>query len=99
MHQKISMVCLNERVPIPRYFTPSDFRSLVGERYGAAGDLIVREKAGNEVTVITTGESSPGVDESNKALLKGKKISIRVAYRRELHRLITKIHDIFGFIH
>jgi len=90
---------LNERVPFPRYFTPSDFRRLVGERYGAAGDLIVREKAGNEVTLITTGLSSPCVDELSKALRKGKKISVRVADRRELHRQITKIHDISGFIH
>ena len=99
MQQAISMVYLNERMPFPRYFTPSDLRSLVGERYGADGDLIVLEKAGNEVTVITTEENSPCVDALSRALLKGKKISVRVAEERELHRLITKIHDFFGFIH
>ena len=36
MQQEISMVYLNERVPFPRYFTPSDLRSLLGESYGAA---------------------------------------------------------------
>jgi hypothetical protein len=46
MQQEISMVYLNERIPFPRYFTPSDLRSLVGKRYCAAGDLIVPEKAG-----------------------------------------------------
>lgn len=99
MQQEISMVYLNERLPFPRYFTPSDLRSLVGEGYGAAGDLIVLEKAGNEVTVITTEENSPCVDALSRELLKGKKISVRVTERRELHRLITKIHDFFGFIH
>ena len=99
MQQEISMVYLNERVPFPRYFTPSDLRSLVGERYGAAGDLIVLEKTGNEVTVIATEENSPCVDALSKALVKGKKITVRIAEKRELHRLITKIHDFFGFIH
>jgi len=99
MQQGISMVYLNERVPFPRYFTPSDLRSLVGESYGAACDLIVLEKTGNEVTVITTEENSPCVDELSKALLKGKKISVRVTEKREIQRLITKIHDFFGFIH
>jgi len=99
MEQEISMVYLNERVPFPRYFTPSDLRSLVGERYGATGDLIVLEKAGNEVTVITTEENSPCVVALSEALLKGKKISVRITEKRELQRLITKIHDFFGFIH
>jgi len=99
MEQEISMVYLNERVPFPRYFTPSDLRSLVGERYGATGDLIVLEKAGNEVTVITTEENSPCVVALSEALLKGKKISVRITDKRELQRLITKIHDFFGFVH
>lgn len=72
MQQEISMVYLNKRVPFPRYFTPSDLRSLVGERYGAAGDLLVLEKTGNEVTVIATEENSPCVDALSKALLAGR---------------------------
>jgi hypothetical protein len=99
MQQEISMVYLNERVPFPRYFTPSDLRSLVGERYDAASDLILLEKAGNEVTVITTEENSLFVDALSKALLKGKKVSVRLTEKRELQRLIAKIHDFFGFIH
>jgi hypothetical protein len=99
MQQEISMVYMNERIPFPRYFTPSDLSSLVGEKYGAAGDLIVLEKTGSEVTVITTEENSPFVDELSKALLKGKKVSVRVTERREIQQLIAKIRDFFGFIH
>jgi hypothetical protein len=99
MEQQISMVYLNERIPFPRYFTPSDFRSIVGEKYSSDGNLIVLEKACNEVTVLTSEENSPCVDELSKALLKGKKISVRVADKQELHRLVTKICDFFGYIH
>ena len=99
MQQEISMVYMNERMPFPRYFTPSDLRALIGEKYCAARDLIVLERAGNEVTVITTEENAPCVDELRKALLKDKTVSVRVAEKRELQRLVTKIHDFFGFIH
>jgi hypothetical protein len=99
MQQEVSMIYLDERMPFPRYFTHSDLMSLVGERYSAACDLIVLEKADNEVTVITTEENTPCVDELSKAILKGKKVTVRVTGKREIHSLITKIHDFFGFIH
>jgi hypothetical protein len=99
MEQEISMVYLNERIPFPRYFTPSDLRSIVGEKYCSTGDLIVLEKAGNKVTVITSEENFPCVDELSKALLQGKKISVRVTDKGELHRLLKKICNFFGFIH
>ena len=63
-------------------------------------ELIVLEKTGNEVTVIATEENYPvWMNELSKAFLKGKKISVRVAEKRELQRLIMKIHDFFGYIH
>ena len=39
------------------------------------------------------------MNELSKAFLKGKKISVRVAEKRKLRRLIMKIHDFFGYIH
>jgi hypothetical protein len=70
---------------------------MLGESQGSTGDLIVLEKAGNEVTVITSEENSPCVEELRKALLKDKKISVRVTERGELHRLFTRICNFFGF--
>lgn len=96
MQQEVSMVYLNENLPFPRYFTPSDLRSLVGDEYCLSGDLIVLEKAGNAVTVITSEGNSPCVSELSKAILKGKKVSVKVAEERELHRLFTRICRYFG---
>jgi hypothetical protein len=97
MQQEIAMVYLSEANPFPQYFTSSDLRSMLCESQGSTGDLIVLEKAGNEVTVITSEENSPCVQELRKALLKGKKISVRVTERGELHRLFTRICNFFGF--
>jgi len=77
MQQEISIVFLNEGNPFPRYFTPADLRSIIGEKYRSTGDLIVLEKAGNEVTVITSEENSLWVDELSKTLLKGKTVSVK----------------------
>jgi hypothetical protein len=99
MEQQISMVYLSERIPFPRYFTPSDFRSIVGEKYSSDGNLIVLEKACNEVTVVISEENSPCVEELSKAFLKGKKISVRIADKGELQRLVAKICNFFGYIH
>ena len=97
MQQEIAMVYLSEAKPCPQYFTSSDLRLMLGERQGSTGDLIVLEKAGNEVTVITSEENSPCVDELRKALLKDKKISVKVTEKGELHRLFTRICNFFGF--
>ena len=97
MQQEITMVYLSEANPFPQYFTSSDLQSMLGARQGSTGDLIVLEKAGNEVTVITSEENSPCVDELRKALLKDKKISVRVTEKGELHRLFTRICTFFGF--
>ena len=97
MQQQISMVYLNENVPFPRYFTPSDLRSLVGEEHCPSGELIVLEKTGNAVTVIMSEENPPCVSELRKAILKGKKVSVKVAEERELHQLFTRICRFFGF--
>ena len=97
MQQEISMVYLNENMPFPRYFTPSDLRSLVGDEHFPTGDLIVLEKAGNTVTVITSEGNSPCVSELSKAILKGKKVSVKLAEERELHQLFTRICRYFGF--
>jgi hypothetical protein len=97
MQQEISMVYLSEGNPFPQYFAPSDLLEIVGDKYRSTGNLIVLEKAGNEVTVITSEENSPCVEELRKALLKGKKISVRVTERGELHRLFTRICNFFGF--
>ncbi|HET6488974.1 MAG TPA: hypothetical protein VFG28_04365 [Syntrophales bacterium] len=99
MEQKISMVYLNERIPFPKYFTPSHLQSLVGEKYHTAGELIVLEKAGDEVTVITSEEDFLCVDELSKAFLKGKNVSVRVADKRDLQRFLKKIFNFFGYIH
>jgi hypothetical protein len=99
MQQEISMVYLSECNPFPQYFTSSDLRSMVGERQGSIGDLIVVEKAGNEVTVITSEENAPCVDELRKELLKDKKISVKVTEKRDLHRLFNRICNFFGLIH
>jgi hypothetical protein len=99
MQQEISMVYLNEGNPFPQYFTSSDLRSMVGERRGSIGDLIVLEKAGNEVTVITSEENSPCVDELRKEFLKDKKISVKITEKGDLHRLFTRICNFFGLIH
>lgn len=99
MQQEISMVYLSEGNPFPQYFTSSDLRSMVGERQGSIGDLIVLEKAGNEVTVITSEENSPCVDGLRKEFLKDKKISVKVTEKGDLHRLFTRICNFFGLIH
>jgi hypothetical protein len=99
MKQEISMVYLNERTPFPRYFTPSDLRSIVGEKYRSTGELIVLEKAGDEVTVITSEEDSLCVEDLRKMFLRDKKISVRVTDKGELHKLLKKICNFFGFIH
>ena len=99
MQQEISMVYLNESNPFPRYFTPADLRSMIGEKYRSTGDLIVLEKAGDEVTVITSEENSLCVDELSKALLKGKTVSIKVTDKQEIQRFLKKICRFFGFIH
>ena len=98
MQQEISMVYLSEAQPFSPIFRAfrSPGRSSV-TNIGRTGDLIVLEKAGNEVTVITSEENSPCVEELRKALLKGKKISVRVTERGELHRLFTRICNFFGF--
>jgi hypothetical protein len=97
MQQEIAMVYLSEANPFPQYFAPSELMSIVGEKYRSAGDLIVLEKAGNEVTVIISEENSPCVEELRKALLKDKKISVKVTEKGELHRLFTRICNFFGF--
>jgi thioredoxin reductase len=99
MEQQISMVYLNERMPFPRYFTPSDLRLIVGEKYRSAEELIVLEKAGDEVTVITSEEDSLCVEELRKLFLRNKKISVRVTDKGELHKLLKKICNFFGFMH
>jgi hypothetical protein len=99
MEQKISMVYLDERIPFPKYFTPSHLQSIVGEKYCTAGELIVLERAGDEVIVITSEEDFPCADELSKAFLKGKNVSVRVADKRELHRLLKRICNFFGYIH
>jgi hypothetical protein len=99
MEQEISMVYLNERMPFPRYFTPSDLRSIVGEEYGSTGELIVLEKAGNEVTVITSEEDSLCVEELRRLFLRDKKVSIRVTDKGKLHQLLKKICNFFGYLH
>jgi len=99
MEQEISMVYLNERMPFPRYFTPTDLKSIVGEKYSSAGELVVLEKAGDEVTVITSEEDSLCVEELRKLFLRDKKISVKVTDKGELHRLLTKICNFFGYIH
>lgn len=97
MRQDVSMVYLSEKFPFPRYFTPSDLRSLVGEEHCPAGDLIVLEKADNAVTVITSEANSPCVSELSKAILRGKNVSVKVTEERELHQLFTHICRFFGF--
>ncbi len=97
MKQDVSMVYLSENMPFPRYFTLSDLRSLVGEEHCPSGDLIVLEKAGNSVTVITSEENSPCVGELSKVILKDKKISVKISEEREIHQLFTRICIFFGF--
>ena len=97
MKQDVSMVYLSESMPFPRYFTLSDLRSLVGEEHCPAGDLIVLEKAGNSVTVITSEDNFPCVGELSKVILKGKKISVKISEEREIHQLFTRICNFFGF--
>lgn len=99
MEQAISVVYLNERTPFPRYLTQSDLRSIVGEEYHLTGELIVLEKAGDEVTVITSEEDSPCVEELGRMFLRDKKISVRVTDKGELHKLLTKIFNFFGYLH
>jgi hypothetical protein len=99
MEQEISMVYLNERMPFPRYFTPTDLKSIVGEKCGSAGELLVLEKAGDEVTVITSEEDSLCVEELRKLFLRDKKISVKVTDKGELHQLLTKIRNFFGLTH
>lgn len=97
MQQEATMVCLNERMPFPRYFTPMDLRSMIGETCFPDGDLIVLEKGGGRVTVITCEENIPCVDELGKALLRGKVVSVRLAEKQHVHRLVTEICQFFGF--
>ncbi len=99
MEQAISVVYLNERTPFPRYLTQSDLRSIVGEEYRSNGELIVLEKAGNEVIVITSEEDSLCVEELRKMFMRNKKISVRVTDKGELHKLLKKICNFFGFMH
>jgi hypothetical protein len=99
MEQEISMVYLNERMPFPRYFTPTDLKSIVGEKGSSAGELLVLEKAGDEVTVITSEEDSLCVEELRKLFLREKKISVKVTDKGELHKLLTKICNFFGYMH
>jgi hypothetical protein len=98
MEQQISMICLNERSPFPRYFTSSDLKMVVGERHCVAGDLIVLEKGRDEVTVITSEEDSLCVEELRKLFLRDKNVSVRVTEKGELHRLFTKICNFFGLV-
>lgn len=97
MQREVSMVYLNENLPFPRYFTPSDLKALVGEEHCPSGELIVLEKTGNAVTVIMSKENPPCVSELQRTILKGKKVSVKVAEERELHRLFTRISRFFGF--
>jgi len=97
MQQEASMVYLNENLPFPRFFTPSDLRSLLGEEHCPSGELIVLERAGNAVTVIMSEENPPCVSELRKAILKGKKVSVKVSEERELRQLFTQICRFFGF--
>ncbi len=90
MEQEISMVYLNERMPFPRYFSPSDLRSIVGEEYRSTGEMIVLEKADNEVIMIK---------ELRKMFMRNKNISVRVTDKGELHKLLKKICNFFGFLH
>jgi hypothetical protein len=99
MEQEISMVYLNECRPFPRYFTPSDLRSIVGEECRPTGELIVVEKAGDEVTVITSEEDSLCVEELRKLFLRDKNVSVKVAEKGELHKLFIKICNFFGYLH
>jgi hypothetical protein len=97
MRQDASIVYLSENMPFPRYFTPSDLRSLVGEEHCPAGDIIVLEKAGNSVTVITSEGNSPCVGALSEVILRGKKISVKIAEEREIQQLFTRICNFFGF--
>ena len=99
MEQEISMVYLNERMPFPRYFSPTVLKSIVVEKCSSAGELLVLEKAGDEVTVITSEEDSLCVEELRKLFLRDKKISVKVTDKGELHKLLTKICNFFGFMH
>ncbi len=99
MEQEISMVYLNERMPFPRYFTSSDLRSIVGEEYRSTGEMIVLEKADNEVIMITSEEDSNSVEELRKMFMRNKNISVRVTDKGKLHKLLKKICNFFGFLH
>ncbi|NPV05972.1 MAG: hypothetical protein HPY67_14730 [Syntrophaceae bacterium] len=91
------MVYLNESLPFPRFYTASELRSLVGEEHCPSGELIVLEKPGDAVTVIMGEENPPCVGELQKAILRGKQVSVKVTEERELHKLFMRICLFFGF--
>ena len=96
MRQEGSLIYMSENMPFPRHFTASDLRSLVGEEHCPAGELIVVEKAGDAVTVITTVESAPCVAGLGRSLLKGKSVSVKVADEQNLRQLFSRICQFFG---
>ncbi|MBK7550277.1 MAG: hypothetical protein IPI61_00665 [Syntrophaceae bacterium] len=95
MAQDVAMVYMHEDMPCPRYFNSADLRSLVGEEHCPASDLIVLEKSDDAVIVITNQGDSPCIGELGRAILKGKKISVRVTEEKELRRLFVRICDFF----
>ena len=96
MRQEGSLIYMSESMPFPRHFTASDLRSMVGEEHCPAGELIVLEKAGDAVTVITTAENAPCVGGLSRALLKDKNVSVKVANEQSLRRLFSRICRFFG---
>ncbi len=96
MRQEGSLIYMSESMPFPRHFTASDLRSMVGEEHCPAGELIVLEKAGDAVTVITTEENASCVGRLSRGLLKGKKVSVKVADEENLRRLFSRICRFFG---
>ncbi|HQL89458.1 MAG TPA: hypothetical protein PLQ15_02565 [Syntrophales bacterium] len=90
------MIYMSESMPFPRHFTASDLRSMVGEEHCPTGELIVLEKAGDAVTVITTEENASCVGRLSRGLLKGKKVSVKVADEENLRRLFSRICRFFG---
>jgi hypothetical protein len=99
MTQKVSIIDVNEKIPVAQHFISSGARNTIGEKYCVQNNLLVLDDSTDEIKIVLSKESLFCIDELCKVLPKKKRILAMLVERKELLRLLYKVNDPFAVNH
>jgi hypothetical protein len=91
MKQQVSIVYLNEKIPLAQICLASGMGDVIGEKYCNKHNLIVLENSADEIKILLAKESLLCIDELSKVLPKEKGIHAMVVEKEEILKFFTRI--------